>query len=282
MSQNKSNTVVSIQSMVSYGYVGNSMFNFAVQLHGIDSISIPTVIYSSHAEQNVYYGQKVSGGLFSDLIKGTRETQVDLQASYVVSGYINSVEILELTKNYIVQYKEQQPLGKYIYDPVFGDKRADGLYIEPKVANASLDLLLPICDILTPNHFEIEYILGCKISNCTMLGNLIEKDLVLREKCIIVTDACFSDTAQDKIEVVLIYKSKLTRFYTDKISIAAVGTGDLFTAILCASLINESSVEKAIQRAMDFIGITLTQTVARDKKQICAQALLYAKTHLDG
>lgn len=268
--------IISIQSTVSTGYVGNNSASFAIQLHGINCVAIPTILLSSHTDKPVYYGEAVSQELFEKLAKGVLEINTAKQTQYAVSGYLKSQDIIDSTAHLIAELKRQNGIT-YIYDPVFGDTRTDGLYIPKEQADYSKQMLLPLSDILTPNHFELEYITGMSISNEQELLEAVNTHELLKNKQIVLTTAEMVENKEHQVEVILIGEGKLTHFYAENIPVEVVGTGDLFTGTLSAQLTMERTLEQAIQTSMNFLSEVLRYVHKHQLKEMNAMAILQAQ-----
>ncbi len=272
--------VISIQSLVSAGYVGNSVAGLAIQLHGLNAIILPTVMLSSHAEQNIYYGDVVSPDLFNKLIRGISEVGLRERTSFAVSGYINTIELIDIAADFVTEWKKVRAGATYIYDPVLGDTRANGLYIPEHIAKHSIEKLLPICEVLTPNQFELEFILGEKITSVQELVALITNHPILKSKTVVLTSAILEDTPVDQIEVIVVQNNKVSRFSTENIHIEVVGTGDLFTAIMTSQLTLGRDIGVAIQNAMSFVCSVLTYTKQNGQTSMSAAAIMQAMSYL--
>lgn len=268
--------IISIQSTVSTGYVGNNSASLAIQLHGINCVAIPTILLSSHTDKSVYYGETISKELFNKLAKGVLEIDIAKQTQYVISGYLKSQDIIDATAQLIQELKKQNSIT-YIYDPVFGDTRTDGLYIPKEQADYSMEKLLPLSDILTPNHFELEYLSGRNIANEKELVEAVKSHPLLSQKQIILTTAELSKNVNHQLEVILIERGVLTHFYSENIPVEVVGTGDLFTGVLSAQLTLGHSLPTAIQTSMNFLSKVLKYVHTHRLKEMNAMAILQAQ-----
>lgn len=272
--------IISIQSTVSTGYVGNNSASFAIQLHGINCVAIPTILLSSHTDKPVYYGEAVSKELFDKLANGVLEIETARLTQYAISGYLKSQDIIDATAQFIQELKKQNNIT-YIYDPVFGDTRTDGLYIPKEQADYSMEKLLPLSDILTPNHFELEYLLGSKIANERELVEAVKSHPLLSKRQIVLTTAELSENVNHQVEVILIDKGILTHFYSENIPVEVVGTGDLFTGVLSAQLTLGQSLSEAIQVSMNFLSTVLKYVYTHGLKEMNAMAILQAQVVLN-
>ena len=262
--------IISIQSQVASGYVGNNIAGFAIQLHGIDLTLLPTVFLSAHTGHPVIFGEAISPALLSDLVKGIGAINIPADAAYLISGFCNLPDNIDIIANAVIQY----PHLKFVYDPVFGDFHCGGLYFEEEIATYSVNKLLPLAHILTPNHWELEFILKRPFSTLVDLKTALEENALLENKTIILTSANLADTPPDVMEVVLIQGERIARFHGPKIPLETTGTGDLFTAILTSQLTLQKSLDEAIRIAMDFINHTLAYMQAANEKELSAAALM--------
>lgn len=265
---------MTIQSQLAYGYAGNNLAILAMQLNGFDPIQIPTVFYSNHLEYDVVKGIKMNGYFLKQILCGILKNNLLADESYIVSGFCNSVSVVEFIADVVKSYKKNSHV-KYIYDPAFGDFRAGGLYIAKEVVSVALKELIPIADIITPNQYELEYILGIKIVNPETLLHVIKNHTELSSKIIIITSVNFDNTPNDRIDVVLYSQYTLKIFYTPKINIDLVGCGDLFTALLvCQLKLNGSNIDKAIECVNKYIHQVMLFIYTNNMSGFTAQVLL--------
>lgn len=268
--------ILSIQSKVVYGYVGNNIAELAIQLHGLDVISFPTVYLSAHTGHTGHrpiHGRAIDKKLFDDLIVGIEAIGVLDTAFCVITGYIGSEEILLSSSDFIQRIKKTYPDKLYICDPVMGDVNT-GLYIPESVAGKSMATLVPYCDILTPNFFELEYILQQKITTIRDIIYSVKTNSLLNHKIIIATGCHLEDTPEGQIETIVVEGEKVERIYSDNIDIDAVGTGDLFTAILASQLAKGKDIPFAAKIASETISNVLGYIAQEGIEEINAASLL--------
>lgn len=272
--------IITAQSQVANGYVGNNIASLAVQLHGLDPVQLPTVILSNHVEYPKVYGQSTRRELFAKLIKGIKENQFIQQCSFLITGFCDNKDIISELACFIKDTKEHTGY-KYVYDPVYGDFRAGGLYLSKEIADTSLTTLLPFCNILTPNHFELEYILNEKVFTKNQFLNSVQKHPILRSKTVLATGMHLNDTEENFIEVLLYLDGKVERFNIPQVAIDVIGTGDLFTAVFASQLCISNNIKKAITRAMKYVHIALQHTKEKGYRDFNAETLIkYAPSYL--
>src|SRR5882757_7032351 len=152
-------TVISIQSQVAYGHVGNSAAVFAMQMHGIDVIAVPTTLLSNRPGYATIRGRVLEAQLVADLLLGIEERGAVDTASMILSGYLGSAEIAAVVADFVTRAKARNPALRYVCDPVLGD-RDRGLFVKPDIPPLVRDRLCPPAEIITPNHFEFDWLCG--------------------------------------------------------------------------------------------------------------------------
>lgn len=267
------NKILSIQSKVVYGYVGNNIAELAIQLHGFDVIAYPTVYLSAHTGHQPIHGTKVSKALFDDLIVGVQDLEINNTICNIITGYIGSLDIMLSAADYISSIKREYPNLLYICDPVMGD--IGGLYVDEEVAKSYLEDIIPICDIITPNHFEFEYIIGHQARSERAILEAVVQNEILNQKTVIVTSCHLTETNEDEIDTLVIKDGMCQRLSAKWVDINTTGTGDLFTAIVACKLAKGVDIISAVGDAMQLIKEALKYTVNEGNVELNAASLLY-------
>lgn len=267
------NKIITIQSRVVYGYVGSNISDFVIQLHGYDVISFPSVYLASHTGNKPIFGDKISQSLFSDFIKGIANLKLDNDVVSILSGYIGSTDIQKQTADMIYKLKEKHNVT-YILDPVMGDT-IPGFYVSEEVCKGFKNTLLPLCDILTPNQFEFEYLISGKI-NTTQ--EIIEgyKSFFSNDQIAVVTGCFLIDTPCGHIDVVICHKDSIKRISSPYIPLQTTGTGDLFSSILTALISGGKTVDEAVELASMMIGNVMKYLLLNNLKEVNAMSILNA------
>lgn len=268
---NKRNKILTIQSQVAYGYVGNNIAKLAIELHGIDAIVIPTIILSSHTDYDEVYGDKVPAELFNDLIRGITAIKISDDISHIITGYYGSKDLILLSKDCICKLKTNQQCI-YVCDPVMGDNGK--LYVPEEVAQSIIEELIPLSDIIVPNYFELEYILQDKFNSPAKLLELIQQNQVLKDKVVILTNAIFSGTPNNMTETIIICNGKMKRILSEYVHARFVGTGDLFTSLFTSMIATGKSIEEAVTNSALYISKVLEYLKSQNCTEISTEALL--------
>jgi pyridoxine kinase len=264
-------TVISIQSQVAYGHVGNSAAVFPMQMHGIDVIAVPTTLLSNRPGYPTIRGRVLDAQLVADLLLGVEERGAVETCRMILSGYLGSAEIAAVVADFIARAKARNPTLTYCCDPVLGD-RDRGLFVQADIPPLVRDRLCPLADIITPNHFEFEWLCGAKATTkATTSDQMIAQAQSLMARgpsTIVVTSAELRDTPDDEIETVAIERFedglkeglKAWRVRTPKLPISPSGTGDLFASLLASARISGSNTPDALGHAASAIFAVLERT----------------------
>lgn len=265
--------ILSIQSKVVYGYVGNNIAEFAIQLHGLDIIAFPTVYLSTHTGHQPIFGSSIDQNLFDELIKGIKHLGVIKSTAHLQSGYIGTPGIVESSSKFIKEIKAEYPDKLYICDPVMGDVGRD-LYVSEEVAKGIMEKLLPLCDITTPNFFEFEYITGRKINTVEEIVEAAKSHPILKDKIVVVTSCFLKDTPENQIEVVIVKGENSKRIAAPKVNKEVTGTGDLFAAVTSAQLAIGEDIIHAVSKATHFVQRAMEHTIALGVPELNTRSIL--------
>jgi len=156
--------VLSIQSEVVYGHVGNGAARFALQRMGLEVWAVPTVLYSNHPGHGAFTGEVIDAELIKSLVQGLDDRGQFAKCDAVISGYLRSVEQVHVVADIVRRVKDQSETAIYCCDPVMGDEDT-GAYVPSDVVDAISSELVPLADIATPNAFELAEITSRSVSD---------------------------------------------------------------------------------------------------------------------
>jgi len=286
-------TVISIQSQVAYGHVGNSAAAFPMQMHGIDVIAVPTTLLSNRPGYPTIRGRVLDAPLVADLLLGVEERGAVETCRMILSGYLGSPEIAAVVADFVARAKARNPALTYCCDPVLGD-RDRGLFVHADIPPLVRDRLCPLADIITPNHFEFEWLCGSKATTINQVLAQAQTLLARGPSIIVVTSAELRDTPDDAIETVAIERTKdgfkeeglkAWRVRTPKLPISPSGTGDLFASLLVSARVGGSDTPEALGHAASAIFAVLERTALRGTEEMriveSAELLVNPKRRFD-
>jgi pyridoxine kinase len=276
--------VISIQSQVAFGHVGNSAAVFPMQLHGIDVIAVPTTLLSNRPGYKTVRGKVLEAQLVADLLLGIEERGAIDSANAILSGYLGSADVGGAVADFVARAKARNPALLYACDPVLGD-RDRGLFVRDDIPPLVRDGLCALADIITPNHFEFEWLCGAETKT---IDEVITHARALHARgpsTIVVTSAELADTPNGEIETLAVEPSRAWRMRTPRLAISPNGTGDLFAALFVAARVRGAETPEALGHAASAIFAVLERTAARGTEEMriveSAEQLVHPKRRFE-
>jgi pyridoxine kinase len=206
----------------------------------------------------------------------------------ILSGYLGSPEIAAVVADFVERAKASHPTLTYCCDPVLGD-RDRGLFVQADIPSLVRDRLCPLADIITPNHFEFEWLCGAKATTTDQVIAQAQALLARGPSTIVVTSAELADTPDEEIETVAVERSQTRsrawRVRTPKLPISPSGTGDLFASLFVSARVREKATPDALGHAASAIFGVLERTAARGTEEMriveSAELLAHPKRRFD-
>ncbi|MPZ37129.1 MAG: pyridoxal kinase [Rhizobiales bacterium] len=242
--------VISIQSQVVHGHVGNSAAVYPMQAEGVTVAAVPTALLSNHPHYPTMRGTVLEAPLVADLLRGVEERGLVERAAVLVTGYLGSPAIAECVARFIEAAQKQNRSLVYLCDPVMGDDDL-GVFVADGMTEIFRDWLVPLASLITPNQFELELLSRKTARNADSL--LAASEIITDSGCptVIVTGCALDDTPSGQVETVLCEAGALTRIATTRLPIRPCGTGDLLTGLVAAHLAKGSTVTTALRNAVE-------------------------------
>jgi pyridoxine kinase len=263
--------VISIQSQVAFGHVGNSAAVFPMQMHGIDVVAVPTTLLSNRPGYNTIRGRVLDAQLVAELLLGIEERGAVDTAQMILSGYLGSADNAAVVADFVARAKARNPALAYCCDPVLGD-RDRGLFVHADIPPLVRDRLCPLADIVTPNHFEFEWLCGTKAATIDQVIEAARNLMARGPSTVVVTSAELSDTPDGEIETVAVERAadgyEAWRVRTPKLPISPNGTGDLFAALLVSARVHGNDTPEALSHAASAIYAVLERTAASGTEEM--------------
>jgi pyridoxine kinase len=281
-------TVISIQSQVAFGHVGNSAAVFPLQMHGIDVTAVPTTLLSNRPGYPTIRGRVLDAPLVADLLLGVEERGALDTCKMVLSGYLGSPEIASVVADFVQRAKARTPALRYCCDPVLGD-RDRGLFVHADIPPLVRDRLCRLADIITPNHFEFEFLCGAKATTTDQMIAQAQALMARGPSTVVVTSAELADTPGDEIETLAVERSQqgfdAWRVRTPKLPISPNGTGDLFASLFVSARVRGDDTPGALSHAASAIFAVLERTAIRGTEEMriveSAELLVHPKRRFE-
>ena len=259
--------LISIQSHVVYGHVGNSAAVFPLQRMGVEVWPIHTVQFSNHTGYGPWQGRVFDASLIRDLVAGLETRGVLGECDGVLSGYIGSPEIGAAILDAVATVKRANPSARYCCDPVIGDV-GKGAFVREDVAEFMRDRAVAAADIVTPNHFELDFLTG-RASRTLDQARAAVKTLHARgPRAVLVTSLAVDDTPADAVDLLACDETGEFRLRTPKLAVAANGAGDAIAAMFCAHYLRTGKIDEALSRAASAMFGVLSRTAEAGAPEI--------------
>jgi pyridoxine kinase len=251
-------TVLSVQSWVACGVVGNCAALFPLQRLGIETWSLNTVAFSNHTGYGKWRGDAVPTRIIASLFEGIAELGVLPRCDAVLSGYLGEPEVGPLLLDIVTRVKAANPNALYCCDPVMGDA-GPGWYVRGGIPEWYRDRALAVADIATPNRFELEWLTGTRIGT---LAEAAEAAAALRRlgpRIVLVTSL---EPASDRLAVLAAAPDGVWAVETPRLDIEATGCGDAMAALFLGWLLKGRAVPEALALTVAAIWGVVEATLA--------------------
>jgi pyridoxine kinase len=267
--------VLSIQSHVAYGHVGNSAAAFPLQRLGFEVWRINTVQFSNHTGYGHWTGQVFDASHVRDLVDGIEARGALKACNAVLSGYLGDAALGEVILDAVARVREANPEALYLCDPVMGDFDT-GLYVRDGIPEFLRAKAVPAADVITPNVFELETLTGTKVTSIADAVEAARGLLALGPKIVLVTSLVHRETAPGMIEMLLVTAEAKWRVATPFLAFDPLpnGAGDTVAALFLAHLLNGLAPSEAMGKAAASIFAVMEatrQAGTRELRLIAAQ-----------
>jgi pyridoxine kinase len=259
-------SILSIQSLVAYGHAGNSAAVFPLQRLGHEVWPVMTVHFSNHTGYGEWRGPVLPAEDVAEVVRGIEERGVLPQCDAVLSGYQGAEQVGAVVLDAVRRVKAANPDAVYCCDPVMGDV-GRGMFVRQGIPELMRDQVVPAADVVTPNHFELDFLTG---SSSHTLPELLDAVARLREagpSVVLVTSTVLDDTPDDGLDLVAVSGDGAWRTRTPRLPISPNGGGDLTAAVFLAHLLDGRPVDETLARTTSAVFAVMEATHdARDRE----------------
>ncbi|MGC1854986.1 MAG: pyridoxal kinase PdxY [Candidatus Aquirickettsiella sp.] len=265
--------ILSIQSHVSYGYVGNKAATFPLQALGFEVWPVNTVQFSNHTGYGHWQGDICSAEQVRAVIQGLVSLDLARQCDAILSGYIGDKDIGQVILEAVQQFRQANPKIIYLCDPVMATPNGKVCFVKPDIPDFFRNQSLVMASIITPNHFEAEYLYGKKINNLNDLKQAAHFFHSLGILIVIVTSLNLKEKNKlNSNKSTTFFSSKqgqwLAAIYTPTIPAPINGTGDLFSALFLGHLLLTKDALAAFSLALNKTYQVLQATHAENRREL--------------
>lgn len=263
--------ILSIQSHVVFGHVGNSAAVFPLARLGREVWPLMTVQFSSHAGYAGWRGRAFDAGMIDECVAGLQAIGVLGRCAGLLTGYLGKAEIGEAALRALEQVRAANRKAAYACDPVIGDV-GRGRYVAAGVGEFFRDRAVPLATIATPNAFELEWLTGAVITDLRSARQAIAALRARGPEVVVAKSLALEDTPADALDLLAGDATGFWRLRTPRLPIAVNGTGDLFAALFFHHWLETSRTREALSRATSSVYAVVAATHAAGARELVLAA----------
>ena len=259
--------ILSIQSAVAYGHVGNSAAVFPLQRIGVEVLPVYTVNFSNHTGYGAWRGPMISPDDVREVITGIEDRGVFDRIDAVLSGYQGGEGIGDVIIDAVARVKAANPKALYACDPVMGNAKS-GCFVAPAIPVLLREKVVPVADIITPNQFELGFLTETEPD--TLESTLASADLAreMGPRTILVTSVERPDREEGTIEMLAVDDNGAWIVQTPHLPMKANGSGDVTAALFTAHYVETGSAQIALERTASSVYDLLKATLDSGDREL--------------
>ena len=248
-----------INDVTGFGRCAAAVAQPIISAHKIQCCVLPTAILSAHTGFSNFFLHDFTPYM-ETYMKHWKEQSIEFDG--ISTGFLGSKEQIALVIHFFELFKKENSI--VIVDPVMGDYgKLYSSYTDDMCEE--MKKLLPYADILTPNLTEACRLLDMDYHNTQTNDAQLEN-----------IAKALSEKGPQKVVITGIQKNQTIinflyekgqgqkKIIVDKIGEDRSGTGDIFSSILSANIINGVDFYTSVKKAADFINKTIAFTVELD------------------
>lgn len=266
-------SILSIQSAVAYGHVGNSAAVFPLQRIGVEVLPVYTVNFSNHTGYGAWRGPLISPEDVHEVVLGIEERGAFAGVDAVLSGYQGGEGIGDVIIDAVARVKAANPSAVYACDPVMGNAKS-GCFVAPAIPDLLRDRVVPVADIITPNQFELGYLTGTQPDTLESTLASVDAARAMGPRTVLVTSVERPDRPEGTIEMLAADDDGAWLVRTPHLPMKANGSGDVTAALFTAHYVRSASAAEALRKTVSSVFDLLRTTLdagARELQLIEAQ-----------
>jgi len=259
--------LLSIQSHVVYGHVGNDAAVFPLQRLGVEVWPIHTVQFSNHTGYGAWRGEVFGAEAIGDVMQGIEERSVLPSCDGVLSGYMGSAGIGAAILDAVDRVKAANKNALYCCDPVIGDI-GRGIFVRPGIPEFMRERAVPAADIVTPNQFELDLLSGLTSKTVAEAINACGALQAMGPRTVLVTSLHVEETPKDSIDLMAFGPDGGFRVRTPLLDLSVNGAGDMIAALFFFHALKSNSTAQALSLAASSVFGILKKTFDSSAREI--------------
>jgi pyridoxine kinase len=271
--------ILSIQSSVAYGHVGNSAAVFPLQRLGHEVWPVFTVHFSNHTGYGAWRGPLVAPDDVAAVITGIAERGVLSSCDAVLSGYQGGAGIAEVILSAVEQVKAANPAATYTCDPVMGNATS-GCFVDPAIPPIIRERVVPKADLITPNQFELGFLTDTTPASLEETLSSADLARAMGPSTVLVTSVFNGDAeTAETIGMLAVTGEGAWLVETPRLPMKANGSGDITAALFTAHLHETGSPDEALARTASSVFAVLKATLESGERELRLVAAQDAIAH---
>ena len=259
--------ILSIQSSVAYGHVGNSAAVFPLQRLGHEVWPVFTVHFSNHTGYGAWRGPMFPASDVRDVIVGMQERGVLGDVDAVLSGYQGGSDIADVILEAVDMVKAENPAATYTCDPVMGNAKS-GCFVSDLIPPLLRDRVMPKADIIMPNQFELGYLTNTNPTDLESTLASVDAARELGPSAVLVTSVERPDRPEGTIEMLAVDDEGAWIVQTPHLPLKANGSGDVTSALFTAHYRTSGSAAEALGKTTSSIFDLLQLTLDSGEREL--------------
>lgn len=263
--------ILSIQSHVSYGHVGNSAAVFPLQRLGHEVWPVYTVNFSNHTGYGQWGGSPIPASEVTAIISAMEQRGALAQVDVVLSGYQGGTDIADAILDAVARVKAANPSATYTCDPVMGNAKS-GCFVNPAIPELLRERVVPKADLVTPNQFELGYLAGMQVQTLEETLKAVDAVMAMGPRAVLVTSVFRPDAAPGTIEMLAADANGAWLVSTPHLPFKANGSGDVTAALFTAHYSQHfgamGSAKQALERTKASMFELLTRTHESGQREL--------------
>lgn len=263
--------ILSIQSWVAYGHVGNAAAILPLQRLGFEVWPVNTVQFSNHTGYGAWRGKVFPAEDVAEVVAGISDRGVLDQAEAVLTGYLGSTELGAVALDAVARVRAAHPGALWACDPVFGDV-GRGVFVRPDLPAFFRATALPRADIATPNHFELEYLTGMNVSSLRSALDAADALRAIGPGIVLVTSLRRDEAAEETVELLVVDAGGAWLAAVERLPLNPNGAGDMIAALFLGNYLKSRDAAQALGAAAAAVQAVLRATVAAGGRELALVA----------
>jgi len=259
--------VLSIQSAVAYGHVGNSAAVFPLQRIGVEVLPVYTVNFSNHTGYGAWRGPLIAPDDVREVITGIEERGVLGEVDAVLSGYQGGEGIGDVIVDAVARVKAANPNAVYACDPVMGNAKS-GCFVAPAIPVLLRDKVVPVADIITPNQFELGFLTDTEPDTLESTLASVDAARAMGPNTVLVTSVERPDREEGTIEMLAVDDKGAWLVATPHLPMKANGSGDVTAALFTAHYVRTRDAKAALELTVSSVFELLALTLESGEREL--------------